>query len=295
LWIPGAKGLTNYYEIFGNILNFISQSTKSEFPVFFTDSNELKTTKMIVDKIVRENEELDLNIHIYPIENLFFPLKKYTIQLKNEANQTNDRAFPSIFVAKDMIDKDKYRYSLDIGCNHHDFEDRSSHCSLSKVKRWGFTISDYCVMDLRLPLIPGRHVPKECNADINIVETITKKEPKDEDFSWTVKEGRSSSPPFKREEDEKNPWKQERKYDDRDTRKRYYNEEYPSLSDARSMSERSTYQKQHQYGGVKPQDTSYSSYASVSNGRGLKLESGTSGTSRPSFGRGSSIPKYRSN
>lgn len=101
---PGAKGLTNYYEVFGNILNFISQSSgKEEFPAFFTDSNELKTTKMIIDKIVRENEELDLIIHVYPIENLFFPLKKYTVQLKNEANGTNDRAFPSIFIAKDLI------------------------------------------------------------------------------------------------------------------------------------------------------------------------------------------------
>lgn len=176
---PGAKVERCFDKILDKILDFLDEKqTRMEFPVFFTNSDEIKETKMILDKISRECEELELNIQVYPIENLFYPLKRYTTQLKNELNGTNDKHFPSIYVAKEMIYRDKYRYSLNLGCNFHDMEDCPTFCSLSKVKRWAYVISDHCVNDLRLKFIPGRHMPGNYEADLG---PLTTSKPKFED------------------------------------------------------------------------------------------------------------------
>lgn len=257
---PSAKGSTSYYEVFSKILDFVHDGTSHDFPVFFTNSDELKETKMIVDKIAKETEEFSLDIKVYPIENLFYPMKKQTVQIKNEANGTNDKPFPSIFIAKDMIDRDKYRYSLNLGCNYHDMEDCSTFCSLSKVKRWGFVISDYCVHDLRIKFIPGQHVPRNCDVDIDVPGAVkTTNNDYDETFYKSkIKEKspeRAVNNEWERDRDSQS-WNRNKPYDDNASSTRYpgtlQNSDFPSLGDTRSIGEYSNFSRNNTQNIAKP-------------------------------------------
>jgi hypothetical protein len=270
-------------------LNFISDGSTKEMPAFYTNSEELKETKMTIDKILKENEELELTINVYPLEYLFFPLKKITTQLKNDANGTNDIGFQSIYLAKDMIDRDKYRYSLNIGCEHHDQLDCPIFCSLAKVKRWGFTIADYCVQDLRLPFIPGQHVPKECDNEAFSLPDRNEQQRQeiDGDSVWSQLDKSSNY-----NSDNKIPWKNpdNSKYEDKFSSS-FRHSEYPTLSETNSISEQSHFSRQTLLDeGVRPSED-YTSYATVTTGRG-------SGIFRPNnsvnkFGMGRGIQKYQ--
>lgn len=297
---PGAKGETSYYDIFYKILDFLDEKqSRMEFPVFFTNSDEIKETKMILDKISRECEELELDIQVYPIENLFYPLKRYTTQLKNELNGTNDKHFPSIYVAKDMIDRDKYRYSLNLGCNFHDMEDCPTFCSLSKVKRWAYVISDHCVNDLRLKFIPGRHMPGNYEADL---APLTTSKPKfedaydeDEKYFKNKENARAQSPILNAwNKNDRKPWN----FIDDDVSSSKYtgtfqNSDFPTLGESRSVSEHSQFSRQNDLSRstMRPSDTSF---VSTSMGRGMLGYTGHAMVP-PTIGRGrglSQIHKY---
>lgn len=159
---PNARGLRNYRDIQNHILNFLNAGDSVGLPVVFTNSNEIKTTVMVLNKIWKECENSDF-LKIYGLENLLCRLKEYTLMM---AGADMDKVQPVIYskiIAKDIIDRDPYAYSIGLGCKFHDDEDRSFHCVLSKVKRWCFIIADHCnIRDMGIEFIPGKHIPDVC-------------------------------------------------------------------------------------------------------------------------------------
>lgn len=113
---PDAMGLTNYVDILSQLVNFVANADSHDFPIFFTNGKEINDTKRVIDKISQEAGELDLDIKIYPIEELFFPLKQITVKMSNDQNNTTEQPFVNIFLAKDMIDRDTYMYTKNVGC-----------------------------------------------------------------------------------------------------------------------------------------------------------------------------------
>lgn len=114
---PNAMGLSSYVDILSQIVNFVAdESCPEDLPIFFCNEKEIKDTKMVVKKISEEAGELNLNIKIYPIKYLFFLLKEITVKMSNKQNGLNDKPFISIVLAADMINRDNYMYSKNVGC-----------------------------------------------------------------------------------------------------------------------------------------------------------------------------------
>lgn len=150
---PKIEGETDYSVILGMILKFIDvpDSSKKRLPVMFVDpgiNNEhFKAAKFTLDKIF-EAYSKNVEVRLFPIEYLLFKLR----------DKCAETPFSSVLIAKHQMNNDKFMYS-DVGCDFHRSEDCNQHCCLAKVKRWGYTISMFCLNE-NDPKIPDRHFPK---------------------------------------------------------------------------------------------------------------------------------------
>lgn len=159
---PNCQGLKCYVEIFDKILNFVDDGTNEVLPVMFTETginnDEIRSTDLVLKKILYETCEPDLTIKLYPLYHLFHLLREKCLEIQNDANDTEIQGFSSCWMAKDILERDPHIYAR-IGCDFHEVNDCSSYCCLSKVLRWGYDISKYCADESQYPLVPGKHLP----------------------------------------------------------------------------------------------------------------------------------------
>lgn len=114
---PNAKGISSYFNILIDILAFLKNSENSDVLILYCHPDYIKSTTMVVDKIVREAGETKSIIKVYPADQLFFQLKHITTQINNLQNPEKiESGFYNVFVAKEMLDRDCYEYTLNIGC-----------------------------------------------------------------------------------------------------------------------------------------------------------------------------------
>lgn len=128
------------------------------------------------------------------MDRLLFKLHKKCIEIRNAACNTNEKSFVSVLMAKDMMARDQFMYS-DIGCEFHRKEDVNLHCCLSKVKRWGYMISKFCLDDQLDEKLPGRHFPEDISAenDDDVQSSIIKDSDWESDISESFKHIRIAS------------------------------------------------------------------------------------------------------
>lgn len=163
---PNIEGEKDYEVIFNKILMFLEGTNdKKKIPPIYVDpgtkDEEIKAAEMTLDKIVREGGGgNNFVFRVYPLEHLFFRLHKKFIESKNIKHGTSLKPFSSVFMAKDIMGRDEFMYS-DIGCDFHRAEDVNHHCCLSKVKRWGYSISRLCLDSEVDMMISGRHKPEQ--------------------------------------------------------------------------------------------------------------------------------------
>lgn len=91
---------------------------------------------------------------IYSIKALFGALRNAAVQ------KVNDRSI-TLIVAENEFSKDFLCNTHGFECDFHKIINISQYCSKSIVKRWCFTICDYCCEYLNIKLIEGVHRPKE--------------------------------------------------------------------------------------------------------------------------------------
>lgn len=96
----------NYYEIRKHVLNFINDGT-SDVPALYCNHKEIKTTKMIFEKIWRESE-CHIRLKIFELDQLLCRLKKFTSMWAGF--DKNQSAVTNLLIARDMIDKVDYYY-----------------------------------------------------------------------------------------------------------------------------------------------------------------------------------------
>ncbi|GBP97930.1 Protein maelstrom homolog [Eumeta japonica] len=100
----------------------------------------------------------DLFFRIYKLPTLFFHLKKTLA--------TNEcEAYPTESLALAALQRDLYQTSPGIACAYHEQVDKSIVCSMSRAKRWVYTIFDECCESANITMVPGKHLPDDTNVE----------------------------------------------------------------------------------------------------------------------------------
>ncbi|BET01684.1 Protein maelstrom [Nesidiocoris tenuis] len=79
----------------------------------------------------------------------------------------------TLAVLEGQIQQDKFGYAEGIACDYHTEIDRTQFCSLSMVKRWMFTITDFVCKRANVAMVAGKHLPS--TADIDQWENVESK------------------------------------------------------------------------------------------------------------------------
>lgn len=162
---PDCAGQKDYLTILEIMIQFLHPLDR--LPIFFSAGNTrdnkipLDETRKVLRKIFYESEEDDVlaDVKVYPIEELFFIMQRVTTITKNRHNETSDVPFTSITLAANKFNNDSFCYST-TGCVFHRMTESSQHCCLSKVRRFGYTISMWCANGRRYDLLEGKHFPQ---------------------------------------------------------------------------------------------------------------------------------------
>jgi hypothetical protein len=110
---PNACGESDYSTIYRKITDFLANGGSTNFPFVFTHRDFLKTARLTIKKILEETGTMD-DIQVYPIEEFFGPLKKYTMKMKISGEENSFLADKMII--RDVLDRDPHCYHMGIGC-----------------------------------------------------------------------------------------------------------------------------------------------------------------------------------
>ncbi|KAL9705501.1 hypothetical protein quinque_009019 [Culex quinquefasciatus] len=163
---PDALGEANYEKILRQILKFFKNTSGSKVvPPIFTWNKDIP----MVDSILRgilEATDLDyVKFSILPLIDFFYNLK-----LATEDYGLDIKTFPSIHLAKALLEKDVYAYTAGIACDVHEQLNNQVACALSRVVRWAYVISDSCCLDVGIEMEKGRHLPHNMTTLSDITE-----------------------------------------------------------------------------------------------------------------------------
>lgn len=158
---PDCDGEGDYMTILEQIVEFVQPQEK--LPIFFTsgdtfgDPTPLIETQRVMQKIFYESLEDDVRseIKIFPISELFFSLHRLITANRNKLNGTEEQSFSSLVSASNKF----YTLGNDhlfTGCEFHNRCDANEHCCLSKVFRFAFRFSKWCVDGKRIKS-EGKH------------------------------------------------------------------------------------------------------------------------------------------
>jgi piRNA pathway germ-plasm component len=186
---PNIEGESDYSAILQQITSFMEadlSKKKSIQPIFVVDSlngEDLKIAQMTIQKICDEAGAENL-FQIFPMEHLLFKLSK---KVSEDVPDSDVTAFSSLVMANDMLNRDKFMYA-DIGCEFHLKMDACAHCCLSKVHRWGFTVSELCLDKNTEKLIAGCHFPKPLSSPYDVIDEPPKDESEWDSISNSIKD-----------------------------------------------------------------------------------------------------------
>lgn len=157
------EGNDNYPQITNAIKAKLKNDDGGYYPVFYLEKDITKANYIfdwLIEKSCASDPHYEQSspFRIYSLDKLFYELRRHS-DLKNPR-----LVFPSMVIVSDAlkgITSSSFDHHPNVPCQWHLDEDRSSHCSLTAVKRYAFVISDYCCKHFGLRLLPNRHVPAE--------------------------------------------------------------------------------------------------------------------------------------
>jgi len=163
-------GETRFHTIWNNVKDILEGGRSQHggnYPPMYTmpDNVNLNTSMSCVKNVVRYLcESVDDNpedFKIYAIEKLFYELQTNCVKFSEyeERMPGHTASWPSVPYACSKLEEDTYNYTSHIACSFHLNEDHVVNCSKSFVQRWAFLICDECCQYLKIPLVPGKHVP----------------------------------------------------------------------------------------------------------------------------------------
>lgn len=147
----GESNFSTMYEKLSKLLE--NNKTGDKLPPLFTVKDLVPAVESLLTKMVDAGNTSASDFAIYTLEALF-------AGLRNAAVENVDDCSISLVLAEHEFAKDTFSSVRDLECDFHKIIDGSSqYCSMSIVKRWGFTICDYCCDFLNIPLIEGKNCP----------------------------------------------------------------------------------------------------------------------------------------
>lgn len=156
-------GEKNFDTIFEEIRNFINPNNEPDLPLLYTMSDHIPCVESILKQLALEicHDETEASemFSICSIDKLFFELK-----------QNSPEPLSSHFMAKILLNKDHYDHSPGLACKFHDDQDIPRHCAQAMVTRWAYTVCDNICNSLDIKMIPGKHVPMNCDVNFKLVK-----------------------------------------------------------------------------------------------------------------------------
>ncbi|KZC14927.1 Protein maelstrom 3 [Dufourea novaeangliae] len=152
----GQSDFAFMYTQFVKVLE--SNMTGDKYPPLFTTEDLVPAIESLLRRMCQAAGNFisgkSMNdFTIYSLEQLF------TALLNAATKDTTKNCSIPFVVAKHEFGKDTFCSATGLECDFHRILDSSQHCSMSIVKRWGFTICDHCCCYLDIPRIEGVHYP----------------------------------------------------------------------------------------------------------------------------------------
>ncbi|XP_068148521.1 uncharacterized protein [Drosophila tropicalis] len=145
---PNALGEDDLMGLFKDILQFLEH--KNEYRPIFTTTERIPIVSGALKYLNGGNHELK----VYPIEYLYFVLKKSSCQISGMPLPK------SLFDTSRIFERDLYQHEANISCDFHEPRDLSKYCAKSCVTRWGFMFANFMCYDLAITMLPNRHKPE---------------------------------------------------------------------------------------------------------------------------------------
>lgn len=140
---------------------FLEPNRKDGYPPLYTSGKIKPAVEALVKRLIRSQNLPENTFRVYDLEVLF-------MSLRNAAQQKSDMAadFKTVMAEYELI-KDAFSFTPGLDCDFHkNLDGTSQFCSMSIVKRWAFTICDYCCPNMGIKEIVGVHVPLRSNPEL---------------------------------------------------------------------------------------------------------------------------------
>ncbi|CAL7941989.1 unnamed protein product [Xylocopa violacea] len=149
-----AEGQSDFCLMYNKLIKILEMNkTGNKFPPLFTIKELTPAVESLLIKMTNAGNGSIEDFLIYSVEALFAELRNAAVQ------DVDDQSIPLV-VAETEFKKDKFSSVHDLECDFHkNIDGTSQYCSKAIVKRWGFTICDYCCEYLGITQINGVHCP----------------------------------------------------------------------------------------------------------------------------------------
>ncbi|KAL0878700.1 hypothetical protein ABMA27_003755 [Loxostege sticticalis] len=151
-----TKNPREVYETLAYIVDYLKQhETNAGMPPLYTMPDKVAPVQNFILQMCAKSGEDDSIFRIYKLDTLFYTL----------LNGISEEGFPRESLALAELKKDAFKYTPQLGCEHHEATDKSLECTTSRTKRWAFTILDRCCLEVGVEMLPGKHVPGDFDLD----------------------------------------------------------------------------------------------------------------------------------
>ncbi|XP_078050208.1 protein maelstrom homolog [Augochlora pura] len=151
--VEHPDGQADFSYMYENIVDFLkSNMTGDKYPPLFTIKDMAPAVKSMLKQMCTVTGGSIDDFLIYSIEALF-------AGLRNAAAENVAGVSIPLVVAENEFGKDVFSWITGVECEYHKIVGAPTFCSRSVVKRWGYTICDYCCEYLDIPKVDGVHCP----------------------------------------------------------------------------------------------------------------------------------------
>ncbi|XP_073945972.1 germ-plasm component protein maelstrom [Choristoneura fumiferana] len=151
---------SNYMKILANTIDYLKQSDQSvtTLPPIYTMPDKVAPVVNFIQQMCSRAAEDETLFRVYKLDTLFY-------NMINAIKTRPEEGFPKISLALTQLKKDPFQYNPGLACEHHEEIDKAVKCTLSRCKRWAFTILDSCCPVGGVDMIPGAHIPQDYDMD----------------------------------------------------------------------------------------------------------------------------------
>ncbi|CAH2090143.1 unnamed protein product [Euphydryas editha] len=170
---PGESAISNgdYMKVLAHIIDYLKRADPNakRLPPIFTMAEKVEPVQQFIYQMCERAEEDETIFRVYRLDMLFFKIMNALQELPYEG-------FPKQSLASMHLKKDSFKYTPGIACEHHEKIDRAVKCTESRVKRWAFSVLDFCCPVAGVRAVPARHVPPDLDLDSIHIYQEQKKE-----------------------------------------------------------------------------------------------------------------------